>query len=186
MPCFYPLCTALGNVPAARCLQTECPAFTPVSSFSSHTTLHKPYISFSCHIDSARACQAVRIAVVLTLTNSWPRPQLALNHFADVSHDEFKAHALGFRADLLKDEPKLKASPFRYENTSPPEEIDWVSKGAVTKIKNQQQVRTLCLVFWLQGRHCVDWLCITTAAVASASLVTSSDTDFCVADRSAM
>jgi hypothetical protein len=72
--------------------------------------------------------------------------QLGLNHLADLSHDEFKAHYLGYRADLRPERNAsqlLGAAPFRYENASPPEQVDWVKAGAVTGVKNQQQVRSL-------------------------------------------
>lgn len=69
-------------------------------------------------------------------------PQLGLNHMADLTHEEYKAH-LGYRADLRPAKnasSQLGAKPFQYENASPPEHVDWVKAGAVTKVKNQQQV----------------------------------------------
>jgi len=69
-------------------------------------------------------------------TSHW----LGMTPFADLSHDEWKQRAFGYRADLkaqrLRDTP---ASPhFRYEDTSPPKDMDWRATGAVAEVKNQQ------------------------------------------------
>lgn len=89
--------------------------------------------------------------------------QLGLNHLADLTHAEYKAHHLGYRADLREARNAstgLGAAPFRYADASPPEHVDWVKAGAVTKVKNQQQVR-LCICFGLELRS----LCLCCFAV---------------------
>ncbi len=64
--------------------------------------------------------------------------QLGLNHFADHSRDEYRS-MLGYRADLAP-ERALQATPFRYAHAKPPPSVDWREKGAVTPVKNQEQV----------------------------------------------
>ena len=70
--------------------------------------------------------------------------QLGLNHFADHSRDEYR-QMLGYRADLAP-ERQLQSSTFRYAKSRPPPSKDWREEGAVTDVKNQEQVRTpFCL-----------------------------------------
>lgn len=88
------------------------------------------------HADFVRyfKCNSTADAVPLSIA------QLGLNHLADQTHEEFKANRLGYRADL-KPKKQLGTALFRYESASLPEHVDWVKDGAVTKVKNQQQVR---------------------------------------------
>lgn len=57
--------------------------------------------------------------------------------FADLSQDEYRQRALGYRADLKQGRP-LRSTPFLYEGTVPPREVDWVAKGAVTPVRGVQ------------------------------------------------
>ena len=43
--------------------------------------------------------------------------QLGMNVFADLSQDEYRQRALGYRADLRQPRSSLQAAPFLYEDT---------------------------------------------------------------------
>lgn len=60
--------------------------------------------------------------------------KLAINRFAEMTNEEFKAFQTGFSKPLEAPDN----SSFRYANvTDVPPSMDWRSKGAVSPIKNQ-------------------------------------------------
>jgi len=62
--------------------------------------------------------------------------KFGINRFSDLSKEEFKAKYLGYRPDLTKPEiPSIPASA----NANAPDSVDWRTKGAVTKVKDQGQ-----------------------------------------------
>ena len=83
--------------------------------------------------------------------------------FADLTHDEYRAKALGYRASLRTQLP-LRAAPFLYESTVPPKEVDWVAKGAVTSVRGAPVETTACA---LEGAPCLKRLPRQARLVAS-------------------
>jgi cathepsin L len=68
--------------------------------------------------------------------NSW---KLAVNEYADLTFDEFKAKKTGF-SPLQKNSKSFSSITLGlYGLVSVPEEIDWRKKNAVTGVKNQGQ-----------------------------------------------
>ncbi|XP_021912317.1 cysteine protease XCP1-like [Carica papaya] len=62
---------------------------------------------------------------------------LALNEFADLSHDEFKDRYLGFKTDVST-RKESRDEEFIYKGVLDlPKSVDWRKKGAVTPVKNQ-------------------------------------------------
>ncbi|KAK6154771.1 hypothetical protein DH2020_009019 [Rehmannia glutinosa] len=64
--------------------------------------------------------------------------KLAINKFADLTNEEFKASRNGYK---MGSHPKSsKVSSFKYANVSAvPDSMDWRTKGAVTAVKDQGQ-----------------------------------------------
>eukprot|EP00899_Mesostigma_viride_P022559 jgi/Mesvir1/3488/Mv11979-RA.1 len=88
------------------------------------------------------------LAFILEHNSKDKNYKLGLNPYADLTHDEFKSFALGYRAE---DAPMVSSSgPFTHANVSPPDEIDWRTKDAVTPVKNQLQCGS-CWAFSTTG-----------------------------------
>lgn len=62
--------------------------------------------------------------------------KLAINEFADMTNEEFRAYWDGYK--ISSDSRLYRKLPFKYENvTAIPSDIDWRKRGAVTPVKNQ-------------------------------------------------
>jgi len=94
--------------------------------------------------------------------------KLAVNQFADLSKDEFRAKYLGYKfidQGHLRAQNSVTAESF---NATLPASIDWNAKGAVTPVKNQGQCGS-CWAFSTTGSVEGAWF------IAKGSLVSLSE-----------
>jgi len=94
--------------------------------------------------------------------------KLGLNHFADMTSEEFTTHYMGYRPSEKIWDGLPYLGSHEVLNETLPESVDWVSKGAVTTPKNQGQCGS-CWAFSTTGALEGAW------AIASGKLVPFSE-----------
>ncbi|GMN43575.1 hypothetical protein TIFTF001_012776 [Ficus carica] len=66
--------------------------------------------------------------------------KLSINHFADLTNEEFLGYFTGYKLPDNRSRSSGENKPFLYENlTDMPPSVDWRSQGAVTPVKYQGQ-----------------------------------------------
>lgn len=76
------------------------------------------------------------VAEVKTTNSQNKNFRFALNHFSDLTKEEFSAKYLGYRREI--DSAEEQAPPAsKLDLSQAPEEIDWRTKGYVTPVKDQ-------------------------------------------------
>ena len=89
--------------------------------------------------------------------------QLSLGPFADLTHDEFREGRFGFDADLAEQHGSgIDTFLADDADLTLPKRVDWVRKGAVTRVRNQ-------------GRCGACWAFAAVAAIESANQIYTGD-----------
>jgi C1A family cysteine protease len=77
---------------------------------------------------------SANLELIQSLNENSESASFALNKFADLTPEEFKAYYLGYVASEVSAKEQLELSA-----QAAPDTFDWISKGKVTAVKNQEQ-----------------------------------------------
>eukprot|EP00794_Sanderia_malayensis_P017638 gene17638-19393_t len=82
--------------------------------------------------------------------------KLAMNHFGDLTNDEFRMHMNGYMGKVDYNATSEGSSFLELSNVKVPETVDWRTKGYVAPVQNQEQCGS-CWAFSavasLEGQH---------------------------------
>eukprot|EP00195_Chlamydomonas_chlamydogama_P016889 CAMPEP_0202889940 /NCGR_PEP_ID=MMETSP1392-20130828/475_1 /ASSEMBLY_ACC=CAM_ASM_000868 /TAXON_ID=225041 /ORGANISM="Chlamydomonas chlamydogama, Strain SAG 11-48b" /LENGTH=479 /DNA_ID=CAMNT_0049573391 /DNA_START=8 /DNA_END=1447 /DNA_ORIENTATION=+ len=125
----------------------------PTAHFKDWVALHsKVYVKDDAEYAKRLAIWTDNLDYVLEYNTKHTTHWLGLTSLADLTHEEYSKHYLGYKYDKNK---RLRSAPstFKYADVSEgalPASIDWRAKGAVSEVKNQMQCGS-CWAFSTTG-----------------------------------
>eukprot|EP00195_Chlamydomonas_chlamydogama_P009760 CAMPEP_0202901788 /NCGR_PEP_ID=MMETSP1392-20130828/14680_1 /ASSEMBLY_ACC=CAM_ASM_000868 /TAXON_ID=225041 /ORGANISM="Chlamydomonas chlamydogama, Strain SAG 11-48b" /LENGTH=479 /DNA_ID=CAMNT_0049588403 /DNA_START=184 /DNA_END=1623 /DNA_ORIENTATION=+ len=125
----------------------------PTDHFKSWVVRHsKAYVRDAVEYAKRLAIWIENLEYVLEYNAKHTSHWLGMNAMADLTHEEYSQHYLGFKHDKSK-RLRSSSSPFKYADVPDgalPASIDWRAKGAVSEVKNQMQCGS-CWAFSTTG-----------------------------------
>ena len=123
-------------------------------AFQRWATLHeKPYLTDAAELKKRQAIFSQNVEIIRAHNAGGASTTLGLNQFADLTFAEFSDKMLGYKPELAQlggEGNAARRDTFSHADVNAPKEVDWVSKGAVTPVKNQGQCGS-CWAFSTTG-----------------------------------